>query len=330
MIVPLVVRQLFDNANPYVVELSRRVTETVLSYCCDEGYAFSSRPKTVESLAEKIETGRFKRWADIDDLFACAIVIPTLAEEPKVLDFLGSAFHKGSVRSRQTARKAPDVFRFEATRFIGYLHRPAGTDPKEPLFALPFEVQIRSAFEHAWSATTHAFVYKSTRVDWRRLRLAAQLKAAVEQLDSLVLAFEESAGHIGSHHWPEIAARTKIVEFYTKLVEDGRIPRELAPKDWSRFAESVWNLLRATKRAAHPNEVEALVNGALNIIRSELDTMSQDEVPRSISIFQFTLGVLMKKNIVGEVLHSFYPLVTAELTSLYSDVDKLKERFEAV
>ena len=286
MIVPLMVRQLFAAANPYVVELSRRVTETVLSYCCDEGYAFASRPKTVESVAEKIETGRFRRWSEIDDLFACTIVIPTLLEEAKVLAFLGRAFLKGTVRSRNTSRKAPDVFRFEATRFIGYLHLPSGTDPKEPLFALPFEVQIRSAFEHAWSATTHSLVYKSARVDWRRLRLAAQLKAAVEQLDSLVsMAFEESAGHIESHHWPEIAARTRIVDFYAKQVEVGKIPRELAPKDWSRFAENFWNLLRATKRAFHPAEMEALADKALEIIRSELDTMSAEQVPRSISYF---------------------------------------------
>jgi ppGpp synthetase/RelA/SpoT-type nucleotidyltranferase len=328
MIVPLMVRQLFDTASPYVVELSRRVTETVFNYCCDHGYAFSSRPKTVESVAEKIETGRYRRWSDIDDLFACTVVIPTLAEESKVIDFLGRAFHTGSVRRRHDTRKAPDVFRFEATRFIGHLHRPAGIDPKEPLFALPFEIQVRSAFEHAWSATTHALVYKSPRVDWRRLRLAAQLKAAVEQLDSLVLAFEESVGHIESHHWPEIAARTKIVDCYSQLVDDGKIPRELAPKDWSRFAENVWNLLRATRRTANPGELEALANQWLNIIRSELDAMSQDEVPRSISIFQFTLGVLAKEKIVGGVLQSFYPLVTPELVLLYSDVNKITTRFE--
>ena len=151
-------RKLFDNANPYVIELSRRVTEAVLSHCGSEGYAFSSRPKTVESVAEKIETGRFRRWADIDDLFACAVVIPTLREESKVIDFLGRAFNQVAVRGRNDTRKPPDVFRFEATRFIGMLHRPAGTDPKEPLFNLAFEVQVRSAFEHAWSATTHELV----------------------------------------------------------------------------------------------------------------------------------------------------------------------------
>ena len=56
--------------------------------------------------------------------------------------------------------------------------------------------------------------------------------------------------------------------------------------------------------------------------------MSQDEVPRSISIFQFTLGVLAKEKIVGDVLQSFYPLVTPELVLLYEDVNKITTRFE--
>ncbi len=34
----------------YIVELSRCVTATVFSYCCDEGYAFSSRPNARRSL----------------------------------------------------------------------------------------------------------------------------------------------------------------------------------------------------------------------------------------------------------------------------------------
>jgi len=193
---------------------------------------------------------------------------------------------------------------------------------------LPFEVQVRSAFEHAWSATTHKLVYKSAQVDWRRLRLAAQLKAAVEQLDSLVLTFDESVGHIESRHWPEIATRTKIVEFYSKQVEDGKIPRELAPKDWSRFAENIWNLLRATRRAVYPDGMEALADKALDVIQKELDAMPREQVPRSISIFQFTFGVLTKEKIIGDVLQNFYPILTPELLLRYSDVDKFTERFE--
>ena len=86
MIVPVNIRQLFDDAFPYIVELDKRVTETVFSYCMREGFAFSARPKTIESVAEKIETGRFRRWVDVDDLFACTVVIPTLRDEKRVID----------------------------------------------------------------------------------------------------------------------------------------------------------------------------------------------------------------------------------------------------
>ena len=329
MIIPLSVQRLFDDANPYIDALKDRVTETVFAHCLREGFAFSARPKTVESLAEKIETGRFRRWSDIDDLFACTVVIPTLREEPRVIEFLSGVFQKLVVRARNDTRKAPDVFRFEATRFIGTLHRPHDTDPREPLFTLPFEVQIRSAFEHAWSATTHALVYKSKTVDWKRIRLAAQLKAAVEQLDTLILMFEESAEGIASHPWPEISARKMIAEFYTEQVADGKIPSELAPKDWSRFAENVWGLLKAAKRV-YPDKMETYASDAIAIIRTELALIPPEQIPRSVSIFQFTLGILAKGKLVGNRLERFYPMITPELVLLYPEVDQIQERFETV
>jgi len=46
-------------------------------------------------------------------------------------------------------------------------------------------------------------------------------------LKSLILAFDESAGYIKSHDWPEIAARTMIEGYYSKKVADGKIPSDL-------------------------------------------------------------------------------------------------------
>jgi ppGpp synthetase/RelA/SpoT-type nucleotidyltranferase len=327
MIVPLKVQQLFDDASPYVTELSKRVTETLFSYCGRKGYAFSFRPKTIESLAEKIETGRFKRWTDIDDLFACTIVIPTLREESEAIEFLRSAFYEERFRARNSTHKSPDVFRFEASRFIAKLHRPANLDPAEPLFNLTFEVQVRTAFEHAWSVTTHELVYKSPCVDWKRMRLAAQLKAAVEQLDSLILAFDQSAGYITAHHWPEIAARATIADFYSKQVEIGKIPPELAPKDWSRFAENVYSLLKSAQQSRQV-DMQTVVTSALSIIQKEVDNLSSSQIPRSISIFQFTLGVLRKEKVINNKLHNFYPMITSELGELYPDVKSIQPRFE--
>ena len=294
-----------------------------------QGFAFSAHPKTIESVAEKIETGRYKRWVDIDDLYACTVVIPTLREEARVIQFLSGAFHVLNVRGRNDTRKPPDVFRFEATRFIGRLHQSRDADPTETLFLLPFEVQIRSAFEHAWSATTHALVYKSQTVDWKRIRLAAQLKAAVEQLDSLILMFEESVEGIADRHWPEISARRMIAEFYSGQVTVGRIPSELAPKDWSRFAENVWGLLKAQYRVSD-NEMEAYALAAIKVIRTELEATPPEQIPRSVSIFQYTLGILTKGNIIGNSLNRFYPMITPELLTLYPEVDRIKDRFEFV
>jgi hypothetical protein len=92
----------------------------------------------------------------------------------------------------------------------------------------------------------------------------------------------------------------------------GNIPSELAPKDWSRFADNVWRLPKATKRV-HRDEMEALATKALSVIQLELDSIPRERIPSSVSIFQFTLGVLTKGRLVGAKLQRFYPMITPEL-----------------
>jgi hypothetical protein len=109
-----------------------------------------------DSVSEKIETGRFTRWSDLDDLFACCIVIPTLADEMGVLELLRGAFQQVEHRARASTRKDRSVFRFDSTRFIGTLWPIPNNEPAAGISDIRFEVQIRTAFEHAWSVTTHA------------------------------------------------------------------------------------------------------------------------------------------------------------------------------
>jgi hypothetical protein len=47
-------------------------------------------------------------------------------------------------------------------------------------------------------------VYKSSGIDWKKLRLAAQIKAIVEQLDTMILAFEQISPAIQESDYPEI------------------------------------------------------------------------------------------------------------------------------
>ncbi len=104
---------------------------------------------------------------------------------------------------------------------------------------------------------------------------------------------------------------------------------EIVSKDWSRFAENVWGLLKAQYRVPD-NEMERYAHTAIEIIRTELDATPPEQIPRSISIFQYTLGVLVRGNIIGVSLSKFYPMITPELISLYPEVDRIRDRFEVL
>jgi ppGpp synthetase/RelA/SpoT-type nucleotidyltranferase len=59
MIYPSILDRQYGQYLPFVEEVGKRVRETMLNFCDSNGYALTSRIKTIESLADKIETGRF-------------------------------------------------------------------------------------------------------------------------------------------------------------------------------------------------------------------------------------------------------------------------------
>ena len=65
------------------------------------------------------------------------------------------------------------------------------------------------------------------------------MKAAVEQLDTLVLSFDDAAKYIEPSVGREIEAKAALRAFFNDVVKTGGIPAELSPKDWSRFVDNV-------------------------------------------------------------------------------------------
>jgi ppGpp synthetase/RelA/SpoT-type nucleotidyltranferase len=59
MIYPSILERKYNEYLPFVRVVAERVKSTLVNFCESRGYAFSSRIKSIESLAEKIETGRF-------------------------------------------------------------------------------------------------------------------------------------------------------------------------------------------------------------------------------------------------------------------------------
>jgi ppGpp synthetase/RelA/SpoT-type nucleotidyltranferase len=315
----------YRSVEPYLEIVRKQVRDSLLVLCEEEGYALvAARIKTLESVSEKVETGRFERWSKIDDLVAATVVVPTLAHERQVIDFLRESFDQFEIRPRGSTLKAPEVFRFDCTRFIGRLRSP-DEDARSPIHGVSFEVQIKSAFEHAWSVTTHALTYKSSDVNWSKLRLTAQLKAAVEQLDTLVLSFDNATKYIEPSVWPEIAAKAELKEFFSDRVAEGRIPVELTPKDWSRFTDNVFGLVASRGDRPKPGVIVALIRKDFD---AELAAMGPNAVPLSISLWQLTFASLFKAGSITTSLKGHWPLVTPELEDLYPSLRGFNPRFD--
>lgn len=310
---------------PYFGPLQKYVRETLSSYCEQRSFALVYRLKSLESLSEKIESGRFANWSEIDDLVAFAIVIPTLIEETSVVDFLKEKFRCVSLKLRGTTQKAPDVFRFDSTRFVGKVQAPPDAAGMRPIDKINFEVQIRSAFDHAWIVTTHALAFKSPVVDWKQQRLAAELKATAEKMDLLILAFQEASRRVQESPWPIIQAKKDIYRFFVSAAEEKRFPKELVPKDWSRFTDNVYELGRRCGERPKPAQIARTITDAVS---AELSALGPEKVPLSLSLWQITLASLSKTGALNGPLAEYWPLITSELETLYPPLKTLQPRFD--
>lgn len=321
---PEAVRQAFTRVEPLLGEVQRYVRETLeRHYCRRQGYIFIDRQKTVSSLAEKLDGGRVRAWSDLDDLYACTIVVPTAPHEDGVVRKLDASFQRAGFRNRSDVRKAPDVFRFDGARWYGRLHEETAADRQPGVGEQLFEVQVVTAFEYAWIAVTHDLVFKGDDVDWRRLRLAAQLKAAVEQIEVLIAAFDPASTAIQESPWQETAAKGMIVDRCKLLAADGLVPETLLPLSWRRFADNVFSLVRSYEQ--NPYRMEDEVRTLLNTIDADLRGATPTELPVSGSLFQYVVSVVARDDTPGN-LEKFTVVPSRELTDFYA-VPELPKAF---
>jgi hypothetical protein len=266
---------------PYLKEVEQRLTDTLRPYAQSNLLPLIARIKAIESAAEKIETGRYGSFEELDDLVACTMVIPNLPHEEAALTYCNRVFRIVDVKRRSSTRKSPELFRFDSTRLYGFINMPEGLEVGTSLsiFNIKFEIQIRTAFEHAWIVSTHPLTYKSDNIDWKRFRLAAQIKSATEQLDLSIVQFEQLAAAISESPWPELKEKQQVVDLIERLNSDRVIPSEAGPKDMTRFAENLISMIRASKRKIR-------LEDALFELNARLRGFTEETFPRSASLLQ--------------------------------------------
>ena len=313
MAVPEAVRARYGRDKGAIDALHGYVKETLAPWCDERDYGFSSRPKKEASVAEKLETGRYSTWLQLDDLVAATIVVPTRAHEETVITKLDAVFAHGSTRGRGSVQQAPDVFRFDSTRWYGRVPKRPEVKLEARCFDLLFEVQIQTAFENAWVRVTHDLVYKGQSVDWAKQRLAAQLKATVEQLDLLIDTFEASASEIPLASDPRTDAQAFAIDKFASLVDDNSIDTSVAPESWKRFGECVFELARRQTRNA--DEAKKLVKDLVTELAAEIRG-ERFQIALSGSLFQAVIAHNVA--VRGESALERFPIVwSQELNEFY-------------
>ncbi|MGW1267714.1 hypothetical protein [Streptomyces sp. NPDC002491] len=324
MAIPSRVLNAYRQVEPTLDVVDRYVSQTLRAWCDQRSYPFKGRKKELPSLSEKLESGRFERWSEVDDLYACTVVVPTATHEQAVLGFLSDAFAEVEVRRRNSTQKPPDVFRFDSTRFVGKIRHFPGLDIPEEASRIQFEVQIPTAFEYAWAVVTHDLVYKSDDFDWRKQRLAALLKASVEQSELLISGFEANVGIVPKSPHPDSDTKQSIVQIFRSLVESGVISGELEPASWSRFADNFYSLVKsyAGSRTAPAKALELA-----EAIKARIEATGDCAELMSGSMFQIALGLVGSKIVPKASLSNFVVVDSVELRDFHN-LEKIPKVFD--
>lgn len=332
MIAPAETQRTYAHFLPHIEYVAKQVGDSLRHFCAKHSFIFDERIKTIESLAEKIETGRFQSWSQLDDLYACTIAVPLPSDEDGVIDFLNDTFIQCDLKRRLAAKKAPDVFRFDSTRFVGTLKSPPDSGGPTIASTIRFEIQVKTLFEMAWARTTHALAYKSSSVDWKTLRLAASLKASVEQMDLLLTGFASMADTIEEAPWPDIARKKKLQIYFDSRLQEERFPSEVTPKDYSRFIDNCFDLILILERAESwrrkvpPHDIDLLPQ-VIGYLDDYFATVDRESFPRSISIFQIVLGVCLVKFRFPKRERRWFPIST-EMETIFPELKRIQPRFE--
>lgn len=321
MIVPAEVRRRFNQSAKYIELSGKKIKEQLSNYCSKNGYAFLWRVKELESISEKIETGRYSKWSDLDDLFACSIIVPSLKHEAEVLSFLETVYPSIKVTQRNTKKKAPDVFRFDTTRYISEMFLSDGSVQK-------FEIQIRTVFEHAWITTTHDLVYKNNILDWKRLRLASEMKANIELLDNIVMSFEENTSIHIKNNWPEIETKVRLQNFIFDCFDSKILPDEYLPRDISRMVDNFYKLIKIDLRNLDDDKKNIYLDDLFNFLKIKFhDHLKSNSFPLSISLHQFIFGLLHQEDFI-KLDSKLNFAVTNELKLFFSATATIKSTFD--
>lgn len=241
MKIPNSIRLLYDELYEINKKLKIKVDERIRSFKEDRWH-YESRLKSLESYALKIETGRISKPSELEDFFACTLVVENKSTLEKAEDIILNHFNFCERRPPSEGYTPKSAYSFSFDDLRLYVRwkddpkvRPTGVD------GVLFEVQIKTFLQHAWSIATHDLIYKSDSISWAKERIAYQIKAMLEHAEISILEAERLAtSQVLNKTSERIANLLKIIELLKGLWSMSDLP-----KDMVRLASNVMSILES-------------------------------------------------------------------------------------
>lgn len=205
--------------------MTTRLRSLVTDLISDAGIdviAIEGRAKTVESFEEKISRkGKKYRnpFVDMTDLVGLRIITYYREDVARIGKILEGEFVIDDDNSMDKATALdPDRFGYMSVHYIATIS-PARRNLAEwkQYTDIRFEIQVRTALQHAWAAVQHKLVYKSSTEAPRELRRRLfRLSALFELADEQFSELRDARTRIAS----EYAADVRTGQFRLPLDEE--------------------------------------------------------------------------------------------------------------
>lgn len=279
------IRDIYRRCRPRYEDLKSEVRQVLKGRVEDLDWFYFSRIKSLESFAQKIETGRVADPVDLEDFLACTIVVPRLDEIGKAEEMVCRLYDRKERRPSHDhlTRKTSSDFVFDDLRlYVAMRPRLSGKRPE--LDGVVFEVQIKTILQHAWSVSTHDMIYKTDTVSWPLERIAFQVKAMLEHAE---ISISEAAALAGASGVAKRDVRTGDVLEVIRTIR--RLwPGDQLPTDIRRLATSILELLRLCKVSVE--RFPAIVGDEKGRVGG---------LPRELSPYAFTVQALARSSVAN-------------------------------
>ena len=193
---------------------------------------FEGRIKTEESLAGKLEKKgyKYKTLNDVTDVVGIRVVTYYTDDVDKVAVIAKNIFDIDWKNSVDKRKHQLNSFGYLSLHYICYLK-------KGPLRNIPFEIQMRTALQHVWSAIEHDIGYKGAvklppEFVRQFSRLAGMLEMADDEFSRLRTTMTEYRRQVQalvkSGHFNEVSLSTESFRQYLELKPFERLNQRIA------------------------------------------------------------------------------------------------------